>query len=39
MRVLVQAGLVSPKRIKQWIFYRRNEPNIARLKADVLAKI
>jgi DNA-binding transcriptional ArsR family regulator len=39
MRVLVQAGLVSPKRIKQWIFYRRNEPNIARLKTDVLAKI
>lgn len=39
MRVLVQAGLVRPKRIKQWIFYRRNEPNIARLKADVLAKI
>ena len=39
MRVLVQAGLVSPKRIKQWIFYRRDEANIARLKADVLAKI
>jgi DNA-binding transcriptional ArsR family regulator len=39
MRVLVQAGLVSPKRIKQWIFYRRNERNIARLKTDVFAKI
>jgi ArsR family transcriptional regulator len=39
MRILVQAGLVSPKRIKQWIFYRRNEANIARLKADALAKI
>jgi ArsR family transcriptional regulator len=39
MRVLVQAGLVSHKRIKQWIFYRRNEPNIARLKTDVLGKI
>src|SRR5215475_6022262 len=39
MRVLVQAGLVSPKRIKQWTFYRRNEPNIVRLKTDVLAKI
>jgi ArsR family transcriptional regulator len=39
MRVLVHAGLVTPKRIKQWIFYRRNEQTIARLKADVLAKI
>jgi DNA-binding transcriptional ArsR family regulator len=39
MRVLVHAGLVTPKRIKQWTFYRRNEPNLARLKADVLAKV
>src|SRR5215470_10598435 len=30
LRVLVQAGLLRPKRIKQWIFYRRDE---ARLKA------
>jgi ArsR family transcriptional regulator len=32
MRVLVQAELVVPKRIKQWTFYRRNEPKIAALK-------
>ena len=30
LRVLVQSGLIRPKRIKQWIFYRRDE---ARLKA------
>jgi len=30
LRVLVQSGLLRPKRIKQWIFYRRDE---ARLKA------
>jgi DNA-binding transcriptional ArsR family regulator len=30
LRVLVQAGLLRPKRIKQWTFYRRDE---ARLKA------
>ncbi len=30
MRVLTQAGLVTPKRIKQWTFYRRDE---ARLRA------
>lgn len=28
MRVLVQAGLVVPKRIKQWTFYRRDEARI-----------
>jgi ArsR family transcriptional regulator len=32
MRILVQAGLVTPKRIKQWTFYRRNEAAIAALK-------
>jgi ArsR family transcriptional regulator len=33
MRILVQAGLVTPKRIKQWTFYRRDEAAIAALKA------
>ncbi len=32
MRILVQAGLVIPKRIKQWTFYRRDEAAIAALK-------
>jgi DNA-binding transcriptional ArsR family regulator len=32
MRVLVQAGLVTPKRIKQWTFYRRDETRIEALK-------
>ena len=32
MRILVQAELVIPKRIKQWTFYRRNEPAITALK-------
>lgn len=39
MRVLVEAGVVSPKRIKQWIFYRRNEPGIDRLKSELIDKI
>lgn len=30
LRILVQAGLLSSRRIKQWTFYRRDE---ARLKA------
>jgi ArsR family transcriptional regulator len=33
MRILVQAGLVTPKRIKQWTFYRRDEAAIGALKA------
>jgi DNA-binding transcriptional ArsR family regulator len=32
MRILVQAELVIPTRIKQWTFYRRNEARIATLK-------
>jgi DNA-binding transcriptional ArsR family regulator len=32
MRVLVHAGLVKPTRIKQWIFYRRDEERIRTLK-------
>jgi ArsR family transcriptional regulator len=29
MRLLVRAGLVRPKRIKQWTFYRRDEERLA----------
>ena len=39
MRVLVQAELVQPKRIKQWTFYRRDEERIRAIKADILAKL
>jgi ArsR family transcriptional regulator len=39
MRVLVQAGLVEPKRIKQWTFYRRNEVEIAVIKTKLLANL
>ncbi|SCB20586.1 ArsR/SmtB family transcription factor [Rhizobium multihospitium] len=35
MRILVQAGLVRPKRIKQWIFYKRDETRMATLAALV----
>src|ERR1700686_5854106 len=39
MRVLVQAGLVVPKRIKQWTFYRRDVGRIRAIKADLLANL
>jgi DNA-binding transcriptional ArsR family regulator len=39
MRVLVQAELVLPKRIKQWTFYRRDEARIRAIKADLHANL
>ncbi len=32
LRVLVQAGFVRGKRIRQWTFYRRDEKRIAEVK-------
>ena len=32
LRVLVQAGLIRPKRIKQWTFYRRDEARMRSIK-------
>lgn len=39
LKILAAAGLVRGKRIKQWTFYKRNEPQIATLKRSVLAGI
>jgi ArsR family transcriptional regulator len=35
LRILVHAGLIRGTRIKKWTFYKRNEPQIARLKRTV----
>lgn len=35
MRVLLQAGLIRAKRIKQWTFYSRDEEAIRALKAQI----
>ena len=32
LKILISAGLIRGKRIKQWTFYRRNEQRIAELK-------
>jgi ArsR family transcriptional regulator len=32
LRILTQSGLLVPKRIKQWTFYRRDERRIAEIK-------
>ena len=34
LRILVQAGLVRPTRIKQWTFYKRDEARIAAVKRE-----
>jgi DNA-binding transcriptional ArsR family regulator len=39
LKVLSQVGLVRSKRIKQWTFYRRDEPRIREVKREILAKV
>jgi DNA-binding transcriptional ArsR family regulator len=35
LRILVSAGLLRPKRIKQWTFYKRDERRIADIKRAI----
>ncbi|HEV2690092.1 MAG TPA: helix-turn-helix domain-containing protein [Bryobacteraceae bacterium] len=37
--ILVDAGLIRPKRIKQWIFYRRDEAAIRKIKRLIQAQV
>jgi DNA-binding transcriptional ArsR family regulator len=39
MRILCQAGLTRSKRIKKWIFYKRDEVRIKKIKKAILAKV
>ena len=39
LRILVEAGLVRAKRIKQWTFYKRDESAIAKIKKRFSAAI
>jgi ArsR family transcriptional regulator len=39
MKLLVRTGLVRPKRIKQWIFYRRDEERIAAIKEQLASEL
>ena len=39
MKVLLKAGLVIPKRIKTWTFYRRDEDGIARARDAVMSAL
>ena len=39
MKILCQAGLTRPKRIKKWTFYKRDEARIRQIKKTMLARI
>jgi DNA-binding transcriptional ArsR family regulator len=39
LKVLSQAGLLTSKRIKQWIFYKRDETRIKEVKRAISASI
>lgn len=39
LRLLVDAGLLTPKRVKQWTFYRRNEAAFDTLRAAVAERL
>lgn len=36
LKILSQVGLVRAKRIKQWTFYKRDEPHIRTIKKEIL---
>jgi ArsR family transcriptional regulator len=39
LRILSQAGFLRGKRIKQWIFYKRDEPAIQAIKRQMLSRV
>lgn len=39
LKLLVDAGLLIPRRIKKWTFYRRDEARIAALKVAIARQV
>jgi DNA-binding transcriptional ArsR family regulator len=39
LRILAQAGFLRAKRVKQWTFYKRDEPRIKAIKKALVAEI
>jgi DNA-binding transcriptional ArsR family regulator len=39
LRILTDAGFLKPKRIKQWIFYKRDETSIRAIKRRITEAI
>jgi ArsR family transcriptional regulator len=39
LNILVRAGLLQAKRLKQWTFYQRDETQIKRIKRTLLSRV
>ncbi|HKV62113.1 MAG TPA: helix-turn-helix domain-containing protein [Candidatus Acidoferrum sp.] len=39
MKILLRAGLVRAKRIKQWTFYKRDEASIKKVKQLIVERV
>jgi DNA-binding transcriptional ArsR family regulator len=39
LNILVRSGLLRGKRLKQWIFYQRDEAQIKRIKRTLLSRV
>ena len=39
LNILVRAGLLSGKRLKQWTFYQRDERRIKKIKRKLLSRL
>jgi DNA-binding transcriptional ArsR family regulator len=39
LKILTRAGLIRPKRIKQWTFYKRDEARIDEIKQAIAAQV
>jgi DNA-binding transcriptional ArsR family regulator len=39
LKILVRAGFLRPKRIKQWTFYKRDESRIKKMKRLISAQV
>jgi ArsR family transcriptional regulator len=39
LNILLRAGFLRAKRIKQWTFYKRDEAEIRKIKRDIVARV
>ena len=39
LKILARAGLLRPKRIRQWTFYKRDEARIKKIKKQILTHV
>jgi len=39
LKILTRAGLIRPRRIKQWTFYKRDEARIDEIKRAIAAQV